>query len=109
VIRVDEVWLAVEPLDMRAGTETALARVVRVLGEARAHYAYLFANRRANRHDDHCRRSANAMSRFFDGFLRALSKSTASLAAGPGLRKFRRRVLYAIDDLESSANARTLR
>jgi len=49
VIRVDAVWLAVEPLDMRAGTEAALARVVRVFGEARAHHAYLFANRRANR------------------------------------------------------------
>jgi len=30
-------------VDMRAGTETALARVVRVFGEARAHHAYLFA------------------------------------------------------------------
>jgi transposase len=49
VIRIDAVWLAVEPLDMRAGTETALARVVRVFGEARAHHAYLFANRRATR------------------------------------------------------------
>jgi len=49
VIRIDAVWLAVEPLDMRAGTETALARVVKVFGEARAHHAYLFANRRANR------------------------------------------------------------
>jgi transposase len=49
VIRIDAVWLAVEPLDMRAGTETALARVIRVFGEARAHHAYLFANRRANR------------------------------------------------------------
>jgi len=49
VIRIDAVWLAVEPLDMRAGTETALARVVRVFGEARAHHAYLFANRRCNR------------------------------------------------------------
>jgi len=49
VIRIDAVWLAVEPLDMRAGTETALARVVQVFGEARAHHAYLFANRRANR------------------------------------------------------------
>jgi len=49
VIRIDAVWLAVEPMDMRAGTETALARVVRVFGEARAHHAYLFANRRANR------------------------------------------------------------
>lgn len=49
VIRVDAVWLAVQPLDMRAGTESALARVVNVFGEARPHHAYLFANRRANR------------------------------------------------------------
>ena len=49
MIRIDAVWLAVEPLDMRAGTETALARVVRVFGEARAHHAYLFVNRRSNR------------------------------------------------------------
>lgn len=45
MIRVDSVWLAVEPLDMRAGTESALARVVTVFGEARPHHAYLFANR----------------------------------------------------------------
>ena len=49
VIRVDALWLATEPLDMRAGTETALARVVSVFGAARPHHAYLFANRRANR------------------------------------------------------------
>jgi transposase len=49
VIRVDAVWLAVAPLDMRAGTESALARVVNVFGAARPHHAYLFANRRANR------------------------------------------------------------
>jgi len=49
MIRVDVVWLAVEPIDMRVGTETALARVVRVFGEARPHHAYLFTNRRANR------------------------------------------------------------
>jgi transposase len=49
VIRVDAVWLAVEPLDMRAGTEAALARVVTVFGAGRPHHAYLFANRRANR------------------------------------------------------------
>ena len=36
-------------MDMRAGTETLLARVVEVFGEARPHNAYLFANRRANR------------------------------------------------------------
>lgn len=42
-------WLAVEPLDLRAGTESALAKVVHVFGAARPHHAYLFANRRANR------------------------------------------------------------
>lgn len=49
MIRVDTVWLAVEPLDMRSGTEAALARVVRVFGAAHPHHAYLFANRRSNR------------------------------------------------------------
>jgi len=49
VIRIDQAWLAVEPLDMRAGADSALARVVSVFGAARAHHAYLFANRRASR------------------------------------------------------------
>lgn len=49
MIRVDAVWMAVEPLDMRLGTEAALARVVTVFGSAHPHHAYLFANRRANR------------------------------------------------------------
>jgi transposase len=46
LIRIDAVWLATTPLDMRAGTETALARVVQVFGSAKPHHAYLFANRR---------------------------------------------------------------
>ena len=49
MIRVDALWLAVEPLDLRAGTEAALARVVTVFGAARPHHAYLFTNKRANR------------------------------------------------------------
>ncbi|NMM03670.1 IS66 family insertion sequence element accessory protein TnpB [Paraburkholderia sp. RP-4-7] len=49
VIRIDAVWLAIDPLDMRAGTDTALARVVQVFGAAHPHHAYLFANRRATR------------------------------------------------------------
>lgn len=58
MIRVEAVWLAMAPLDMRAGMESVLASVVRVFGEARPHHAYLFANRRANRmkvliHDGH--------------------------------------------------------
>ena len=49
MIRVDAVWLATEPLDMRSGIDSALARVVKVFGGAHPHTAYLFANRRANR------------------------------------------------------------
>ena len=49
MIRVDAVWLAVQPLDMRLGTEAALARVVGVFGAAHPHHANLFANRRASR------------------------------------------------------------
>lgn len=49
MIRIDNLWLATEPMDMRAGTDTALARVIAVFGAAQPHCAYLFANRRANR------------------------------------------------------------
>lgn len=48
MIRIDAVWLASEPLDMRADTDTALARVVAVFGAAQPHHAYLFANKRAD-------------------------------------------------------------
>lgn len=34
MIRIDAIWVATEPMDMRAGTETALARVVAVFGAA---------------------------------------------------------------------------
>ncbi|WP_198064026.1 IS66 family insertion sequence element accessory protein TnpB [Neptunomonas qingdaonensis] len=49
MIRIDEIWLATEPLDMRAGPDTALARVIQVFGSAKPHRAYLFANKRGNR------------------------------------------------------------
>ena len=49
MIRIDAAWLATAPLDMRAGTDSALARVVSVFGAAQPHHAYLFANKRANR------------------------------------------------------------
>ena len=49
MIRIEAIWLASAPLDMRAGADSALARVVKVFGEARPHHAYLFANARANR------------------------------------------------------------
>lgn len=49
MIRVDAIWMSTAPLDMRAGADTALARVVQVFGAAHPHHAYLFANARANR------------------------------------------------------------
>jgi transposase len=49
ILRVDAIWLSREPLDMRAGPETALARVIQAFGAARPHHAYVFANKRANR------------------------------------------------------------
>ena len=49
LIQVDALWLAVEPMDMRAGTERLLARVVQVFGGAQAHHGYLFTNTRATR------------------------------------------------------------
>ena len=49
MIRIDAIWLATEPIDMHAGVDIALGRVVKVFGAAQAHHAYLFANRRANR------------------------------------------------------------
>jgi len=49
MIRIDAMWLAVEPVDMRAGVDRLLARVVQVFGAARPHHGYLFANARANR------------------------------------------------------------
>lgn len=48
-MRIDAVWLASAPMDMRAGTDTALARVVSVFGAAQPHTAYIFANQRGNR------------------------------------------------------------
>ena len=49
MIRIDAVWLAVSPLDMRSGPDSVLARVVQVFGAARPHHAYCFANKRADR------------------------------------------------------------
>lgn len=49
MIRVQAVWLATQPLDMRAGIDSALARVVAVFGAARPYHAYVFANRSGNR------------------------------------------------------------
>lgn len=49
MIRIDTVWLAVEPIDMRTGVDRLLASVVQVFGSAQAHHGYLFSNARGSR------------------------------------------------------------
>jgi transposase len=49
MIRIDALWLASEPLDMRFGPERLLASVIEVFGAAQAHHGYLFTNARATR------------------------------------------------------------
>jgi transposase len=49
MIRTEAIWMSIVPVDMRAGTDTLLARIVVVFGEARPHHAYLFANQRGTR------------------------------------------------------------
>ena len=49
MIRIDALWLATAPIDMRLGTERLLAQVVQVFGSAQAHHGYLFSNALGNR------------------------------------------------------------
>ena len=49
MIRIDALWLGVDAVDMRAGADRLLARVVQVFGCAHAHHGYLFANARTTR------------------------------------------------------------
>jgi transposase len=49
MIRIDAMWLAAEPVDMRAGADRLIARVVAVFGAAQAHHGYVFANARGTR------------------------------------------------------------
>src|ERR1700712_5991151 len=48
MIRIDEVGMYVEPLDMRARMDTAHTLVSTVFGHAGAHHPYLFANKRVD-------------------------------------------------------------
>jgi hypothetical protein len=51
VIRIDAVWLAVNPIDMRTGVDRLLASVVQVFGAAQAHdgFGVWCAARRLNK------------------------------------------------------------
>ena len=49
MIRIDAMWLACAPVDMRAGADRLLAAVVQVFGAAQANHGYLFGNARGTR------------------------------------------------------------
>lgn len=49
MMRIDAWYLATARLDMRAGMDSLLARVIEVFGSAQPHTAYAFTNWRANR------------------------------------------------------------
>lgn len=49
MIRIDEIWLSTQPMDMRAGMDTAMAKVLRAFGSIKPHCAYLFCNKRGHR------------------------------------------------------------
>jgi transposase len=49
LIQIEALWLAVQPIGMRAEADALLARVVQVVGSAQAHRGYLFANLRSSR------------------------------------------------------------
>ena len=89
MIPVDAVWLAVEPMDIRAGTHTALARVVQVFGAARPAEtvekkvqvpAEIIANWKGRETDD----DSNIEEAIL-GFLRRHNLDQASPAGGTGM------------------------
>lgn len=49
MIRIDEIWLSTRPMDMRAGTDTVLAQILKAFGCVKPHCAYLFCNKRGHR------------------------------------------------------------
>jgi transposase len=49
MIRIDEIWLSTQPMDMRAGMDTAMAQVLKAFGSSKPHCAYLFCNKRGHR------------------------------------------------------------
>ena len=49
MIRIDEIWLATQPMDMRAGMDTVMAQELRAFGYVKPHCAYLFCNKRGHR------------------------------------------------------------
>jgi hypothetical protein len=70
VIRIDAVWLASAPLDMRAGFDSALARVVQVFGAAHPHHGKRSNNCILARRDS---RAASANQRAFSSIRQGIN------------------------------------
>jgi transposase len=87
LLQVCQWQLAVQPLDMRSGMDSLVARVVEVFGQAQVHVAYVFTNARRTRmkvlvNDGFglwlCTRRLNC-----GGFVWPGSKSTGPIELGP--------------------------
>ncbi|MDM1762654.1 transposase domain-containing protein [Acinetobacter sp. 251-1] len=48
MIRIDDIWLTTQPMDMRAGMDTVMAQVLKAFGYIKPHCAYLFCNKRGH-------------------------------------------------------------
>ncbi|QRN21628.1 IS66 family insertion sequence element accessory protein TnpB [Acinetobacter baumannii] len=48
MIRIDEIWLSTQPMDMRAGMDTTMAQVVRAFATSNR-IVLLFCNKRGHR------------------------------------------------------------
>ena len=42
MIRIDEIWLSTQPMDMRAGTDIVLAQILKAFDCVKPHCTYLF-------------------------------------------------------------------
>ena len=52
MIRIDEIWLSTQPMDMRAGMDTAMAQIMKAFGSIKPHcadYESLWLNQTALR------------------------------------------------------------
>src|SRR5690606_37234251 len=50
MIRIDEIWLSTQPMDMRARMDTAMAQIMKAFGSIKPHCAYLFCKALLHKH-----------------------------------------------------------
>jgi hypothetical protein len=74
VIRIERIWLTTEPLDMRAGTETALARLVQESARVVTLPVRACPRQRSERPYDWCSSCSRRRSACSQGRRRALAR-----------------------------------